>query len=390
MNTSARYRFGDSSRAGVVLGMSVRQTVPLVVGVLWLTVMLMVGLPIIGAAGPLAGGVVSFGTWRRAPLYEVASPGSRLTWARLRGHKAWTRQHLTANDNELPAGLRGIEILEIPSTWQTRQAPVGVVHDRLAGTVSIVLAARGPGFAIASPVEQDHLVGSWGAVLAPIARARCPIARVTWQEWSHPVGIAAHERFLVTTGRNRVHDSANADYQGLLDQVGPHTIAHDVHLTVTVDLRRVRSRRGTSTLEIATEVLVDECRQLATRLEVGGYVVDDPLTGSALATGVRLRSDPTRAAVVRESLASAAGRHGRGVGSDGGAAGVVRVPRRCVVASLVPGCRLADAAGRCGLDGTAAVGRRRDPDGDGRAGACSPGFGGAGREPSADLDRSRP
>ena len=99
MNTSARYRFGDSSRAGVVLGMSVRQTVPLVVGVLWLTTMLMVGLPIIGAAGPLAGGVVSFGTWRRAPLYEVGSPGSRLTWARLRGDKAWTRQHLTANDD---------------------------------------------------------------------------------------------------------------------------------------------------------------------------------------------------------------------------------------------------------------------------------------------------
>jgi len=157
-------------------------------------------------------------------------------------------------------------------------------------------------------VEQDHLVGSWGAVLAPIARARCPIARLTWQEWSRPVGIAAHERFLATTGRNRAHDSANADYQGLLDQVGPHTIAHDVHLTLTVDLRRVRSRRGTSTLEIAAEVLVDECRQLATRLEVGGYVVDDPLTGTALATTVRLRSDPTRAGVVRDSLASAAGR----------------------------------------------------------------------------------
>ena len=38
--------------SGVLLGMSVRQAVPLVAGVLWLTLMLMVGLPIVGAARP--------------------------------------------------------------------------------------------------------------------------------------------------------------------------------------------------------------------------------------------------------------------------------------------------------------------------------------------------
>ena len=205
--------------------MSVRQTVPLVVGVPWLTVMLMVGLPIIGAAGPLAGGVVSFGTWRRAPLYEVASPGSRLTWARLRGHKAWTRQHLTANDSELPAGLRGIEILEIPSTWQTRQAPVGVVHDRQSGTVSMVLPVRGEGFPVASPTEQDALVVSWGEQCSP----RLPSAVADLA--GHMAGVVAPDRcrrssqpFLSRAPvANRTHEAANGDYDTCCSQGSPRS-----------------------------------------------------------------------------------------------------------------------------------------------------------------------
>jgi hypothetical protein len=85
MADAVRYRFGEPGRVGVVLGMSLRQTVPIVAGVVWLTVMLVVGLPLLGTAGPVLGLVVSLGRWRRAPLYEVAIPGSQLAVRRAHG-----------------------------------------------------------------------------------------------------------------------------------------------------------------------------------------------------------------------------------------------------------------------------------------------------------------
>src|SRR5947199_8765943 len=84
--TPARYRFGDSARSGVMLGLSVRQSVPLIAGVGWLTLWLVAQQPLIGMACLAAGGVAAFGRWRRAPLYEVA-----VTWVRLVGHRLLRR-----------------------------------------------------------------------------------------------------------------------------------------------------------------------------------------------------------------------------------------------------------------------------------------------------------
>ena len=52
---AVRYRFGGSGRTGVLLGLGVRQSVPLIAGCVWLTLGLMAGLPWVGLAGPLAG-----------------------------------------------------------------------------------------------------------------------------------------------------------------------------------------------------------------------------------------------------------------------------------------------------------------------------------------------
>ena len=109
---SARYRFGDGSRAGVLLGLGLRQALPLVLGCLWLTLWLMAQLPLVGAAGPLVGVVVSFGRWRRAPLFDVAVPGVRLMWSRWRHRETWVRRSLLAAgpgfDNDLPTPLAGL------------------------------------------------------------------------------------------------------------------------------------------------------------------------------------------------------------------------------------------------------------------------------------------
>ena len=309
MTSPARYRFSDGARIGVLLGMSMRQALPIVVGVLWLTLMLMAGVPIVGTLGPVAGVVVALGRWKRAPLYEVAAPGLRLVTARLTKRSTWTRRSLLAAGpgaaEDLPPALRGLELHEFTVSWHPNERAIGVVHDRPAGTVSAVLPIRAEGFPVASATEQDALLASWGALLAPIARARCPVSRVTWQEWSHPVGVDAHRTFLADAGRDRRHDAANEDYESLLGSVGPFTIAHDVLLTVTLDLRRVRRRRGAPPMNGGVDALFEECRQLVSRGEAAGFATEAPLTAPELATQVRRRSDPARsppppAAMVRK------------------------------------------------------------------------------------------
>lgn len=312
MSTAARYRFGDPGRIGIVLGMSLRQTAPIVAGVIWLTVMMVLGLPIVGALGPVVGIAVALGRWKRAPLYEVAGPGSKLVMQRVTGRSMWRRRSLAHSrplvEQDVPPALRGLRLVDVAVTWGAGSRTIGVVHDRPAGTVSVVLQVSGGGFPVASPTEQDGLVAAWGAALAPVARARCPVSRITWQEWSHPVGVDGHRRFLASSGQRRTHSGANADYLALLAEVGPFTIAHDVHLTVTADLRRVRGRRGASAVETGIELLVEEARQLAGRLETGGFTVETPLTFIEVCDAVRWRSDPTRRVAGRQSLAAAAGR----------------------------------------------------------------------------------
>ena len=64
-----------------------------------------------------------------------------------------------------------------------------------------MVPVQGAGFPVASLREQDGLLAGWGAALAPLARARCPVSRVTWQEWTHPAGVAGHREFLAALDR---------------------------------------------------------------------------------------------------------------------------------------------------------------------------------------------
>ena len=154
---SRLYRFSSGGRAGVLLGMSLRQALPIVIGVLFLTVMLMAQLPLIGLLGPLAGCIVSFGRWHRAPLFEAAVPGVAMTWARWRKRSTWTRSSLTGSNSEsiddLPAAMSGLELLEVVDNFLAQQRSIGVIADRRAGTLSLVLAVRGSGFPVASLVR---------------------------------------------------------------------------------------------------------------------------------------------------------------------------------------------------------------------------------------------
>ncbi len=274
---AARYRFGDSSRSGMLLGLSLRQGAPLVAGMLWLALTLMIELPLVGLVGLALASIASFGRWRHAPLYDIATPGAQLGLRRLRGRGVWARRSLigagSGFGDVLPAALAGLELIETSIDWAGSTASVGVVRDRTAGTVSMVIGVLGDGFAASSALEQDGMLAGWGAALAPLARDRCPVIRVTWQEWAHPVGVGTHRQFLAGVAtRPTGATTAGADYADLLDTLDRSTIAHDVLLTITVDLRRVRARRGASTVAAALAVLSGEVDLLAARLSTAGLV----------------------------------------------------------------------------------------------------------------------
>ena len=97
-----------------MLGLSLRQAAPLVGGAVWLTLALMVGSPMLGLCGVVVAAVVSFGRWRRSPLYEVAVPGARLSFRRLRNRSTWTRRSLLGSTDgapdDLPEPMVGLEL----------------------------------------------------------------------------------------------------------------------------------------------------------------------------------------------------------------------------------------------------------------------------------------
>lgn len=305
------YRFSDSQRPGLLLGLTARQAVPVIGGVLVLAVVLQTWLPpVIGLLGPAVGVTVAFGRWRGASLSETLVPGTRLWVLRRLGRNRWVRPPLLGDNTHhaLPRQLRGLELVERP------EAPgMAAVRDRTAGTVTGVLRVQGHGFPLASSAEQDSMLVGWSAALSPFARERSPVSALTWQEWAHPVGTDDHRMFLSSVGVDeRAGDAATADYLALVDQQAPRTIAHDVLLSVTVDQRRVRMRRNDrSRLRAALEALDGEIRLFEGRLDAAGFTVGGALSPFELTAAIRVRSDPSRSRQVvtlARSLAAAARR----------------------------------------------------------------------------------
>lgn len=313
MSDDARvYRFGDANRPGLLLGLSARQAIPVLAGVMWLAAILQTSLPLVlGVFGPAVGLTVAFGRWRGSPLSETLVPGALLLIRRRARRARWLRPPLLGDpDAGLPAVMRGLELLDVSSASGAAGA---WVRDRHAGTVTGIVRVTGRGFPLASDAEQDTMLARWGAALSPFARERSPVVRVTWHEWAHPIGSDQHRQFLTSIGiEHRRADPAVADYLALLDQQAPVTVAHDVLVAVTVDQKRVRSRRTqTSRLDAAVGELNDELRLFVARLDAAGLTVSSPLGSTDLSAAVRVRSDPARSAQVgtlTRSLAAASRR----------------------------------------------------------------------------------
>jgi hypothetical protein len=314
------YRFGDASPPGVLLGLPLRQAVPVIAGVVWLAACLQTPLSIPGGLVGLAVGlVVAFGRWRGSPMVDTLAPAARITVAARVGRGTWHRPPLLgAGGDVLPPVLHGLEILERPvgSATVTGAALPGmaVIRDRRRHTLTATTCVTGRGFPLAAVGDQDRMLAGWDAALSPFARPRSPVTQVTWQAWSGPAELGDHREFLAATGttaRAQAGDAPMLDYLALVDQQAPATRAQRVLVTVTIDQRRVRGHGPGSRLDAGIDALAEEVRRLRQRLEAAGLAVGEPLDPAALTATVRLRSDPSRAAqlaVLTRSLAAAAGR----------------------------------------------------------------------------------
>ena len=304
------YRF-EAPGAAAVVGVPAR-LVPAVAGVVVPTAVLVINARFGLALVWLAAGVAVAGGHRGHVLGRVRSRTARAT-----GRVGWRRRRLVPDRGdrvELPGSLAGLvvedHVLDWPAVGPVR---VGVIHDRVARTLSAFVEVKGHGFELAGDGDRDDAVAGWGAALAPFASARSAVTQVVWHEWSRPVGLGAHREFLEHRARpDGVHRD---DYEALLEVRDPWTIAHQTLVGVSVDLGRVAGRRSVrisarTAGDAAREVLVRQLAGFASRLSAVGLVVSVPLPANDVAFAVRARSDPSRLRHVsrlQRSLATAVG-----------------------------------------------------------------------------------
>ena len=376
----ARYRFGDAARVGVLLGLSLRQTVPLVAGVVWLTLCLVAQQPLVGVVGLVVGVGGGVRAVAAGPAVRGRRPRRPAGVAPDRcGRGPWVRASLLGAgpgcDDRAPAGAGRARAARGRASTGRRSAVDGGggAGPSRPGRCRSCVPVQGAGFPVASPREQDGLLAGWGAALAPLARARCPVARVTWQEWTHPVGVDRPPRVprRRSTGRSRTPATV-----GLRRAARRAGAGHDRP-------RRARhgDRRPAPGPRPPRHVAAGCGDRRARRRDppAGGAAgvgraarSDRPLSPLELSTAIRLRSDPSRGQQ-RRLAAPLAGRRrragGTGVGADGGRGRTGSTPgstASCHRSYRIAAWPMLPVA----ADWLAPLltGRRRDPHGDGRAG----------------------
>lgn len=323
--TERSYRFASLDRTGLLLGLSGAQCALLGSGIFIAGGFLQTGANPIVTLGPLVICIVlAFGAWDGRRLHEFLPLLGRYQVTKATGLTRWraplpllTGTTLdAAKQPALPPFLNGLELFDAgPVNWAPTAAGagVGIARDRRDRTVSASLPVRGREFSLVERAEQERILASWGELLGGFCTERGAVSRVRVTEWAAPSGVGEHERFLDAHAQP-TSPKARASYEALLAQAGPMAVSHEVLLTVTVDLRKIRGDRrvGTSRPEdVANEVLLEELRLLTNRLDSAGLVALPPLSVAQTAVALRQRLDPTvtrRLATRRPTtLAEAAG-----------------------------------------------------------------------------------
>lgn len=328
MADAPRYRFGPLEKRGVLAGLRGPQ-VALAFGVVVIALFALRSLPagmglLTAVAVVLLGGTIAFvpvvgrTTDEWAPI--IAGWLGRTASRRRRFVSAIAiaggRRALDAQP-QFPFCLADVILLShvVPGSG----ARMGVAKDQRLGTYTAVLSVRGKSFALLDGSEKARRLGSWGDLLAGLAREGGLIHRVQWIERTVPDPGDEIGEYLKHNIAVSLDSPLARSYLEVVDEAGPVTQEHEVFVALQVSAARcaraIKAAGGGD--DGACEVLRRELTSLSSSLMSTEVVVEGALTPRLLAHALRTSFDPGS----RSRLASIGSRQPERVGTSQANAG---------------------------------------------------------------------
>ena len=283
-----------------MFGLSLIQLLTIAVGVGAGTIVMVTVSVLAGALMMVA--VCGLGAARLSgqPLLSLLPLGLRWTRMKRRGEAAWySPVPLLGGDPDAPApeALEGVELLVVDAAQLGHGAPgtkVAVSHDAVSGTVAASVRVSGRGFGLVEPGQQDWLLDAWGRALGAFVSERNPVVSIGWSQWAAPAGLDEHRGWLAEQLAADPLDDVRSAYERLLREAGSQVTRHEVVVTVSLAVGRVRKKTDDDHTKTAVETLLSEVRLFAQRLEGAGLIVSPVLSPAQWARTMRLRLDPSQ------------------------------------------------------------------------------------------------
>jgi hypothetical protein len=311
------YRLAPIDKTGVMLGLSIVQVIVggigLVVGAI---MMVYVSLPlgivfaivVTGSALLKRGGDAVL---HQVPLFVAfAKRGKKeLVWHApvpilgVKGDSKKTPSALTSQQ------LHHVDPAEFGMAAELR-GMVAMVIDKKAGAYAVTLRVSGRQFGLLERHEQDWQLAQWGNILGQFVSERPQISQVQWSEWAAPSGTSEHRDWLEAQKSAQPLPDALGAWEQLLARSGPIATRHEVLVTITTHMSKIKTQKRHRTRHEATvETLLKETRSLLMRFGGAGLKAS-VLTPREHSRAMRLRLDPSVRATLdrREAfLGTAAG-----------------------------------------------------------------------------------
>jgi hypothetical protein len=290
--TGRTYRLEPRDATGIFLGLGAAECALLGSGMVATLLLRLGGAPILLSAAPaLATSGLAKLRLGGHPLYHWLPLVLQWSSTGFTGRRRW-RGPLPllplagerGRPAEMPAVLRGIDIVEVPHDGRRLAA----VRERRGARLTAVIAVGPMGFAGTDPAAQEALLAGWGEALANAAGTGSAVVQVGWSYNARPGALSEHRGWLES--RLDTGQDTDADYASLVDEVAAFATAHETHVWITVSGTSIAGRG--KPLDKAAAQLPTAVESLVTILGDAGLDVGQPLAVHGLWNLLRKRCDP--------------------------------------------------------------------------------------------------
>jgi len=310
----ALYYLGQNDKSGVLLGLTMKQTIIVGLGMFAMVLMRLAGIGFLLTVVPvmLAAGFAKAryqGRWVSDWIPVL------LRWARRRSNTHWwTDAPWDGVDGERPRVFKSLTVKdELLGT-----GTAAVIWDNDNRTAAAVIEVHGRDFELLEAREQDGLLADFGRAIGVFVQEGTPVVRASWHEVAFRQSLDSHRRFLRDVG-SQVDAAHRRAYLALVDEVGASTTRHSVYLTVVVGQTQVEKggrvafgARGRSSEERMIAALDKSLSVFARRLADSGIEVTRWLDADGIRQVLTEAIDPSTAL----GLAPQAGRLSDRIGAS--------------------------------------------------------------------------